>query len=150
MNAKNAGIRKGTRMESSYKIISYKASAMPKSYWNMVLSKWLRSLRFGCDYMRIIDKDIYFKGYQIYIEQIFKRPEATIRLAVLSDDEDVVLGWAVYEGPRLHYIYVNRDFRKAGIGTALYSKDTEEISHVTTIGMSIWASKKPHLKFNPF
>lgn len=135
---------------SSYKIISFKASEMPSSYWNMILSKWMRSLRFGCDFFRLVDKDIYFAGYQKFIESLFERPQTVVRLAVLSDDEDVVLGWSVYEGDKLHYVYVNRDMRNNGIGKNLIPSNTKEISHVTIAGMSVWASKYPNFKFNPF
>ena len=146
---------------SSYKVIKFKGAELPEQYKAMVYSKFLRSLRYGNDYFKLIDKDAYFEVYHNYFNSLLSRPEAIIKLAVLSDDTDVVLGWALVEPNILHYVYVNKDYRKTGIGTYLVSDPFSVITHLTTIGVSIWASKyssnpakpnpvKPLVQFNPF
>lgn len=73
-----------------------------------------------------------------------------VALAVLTDDTDVVLGWSVYEGSILHFVFVKRDARKQGIGTELIPKNAEVITHLTKSGKAIWKKKHQYLKFNPF
>jgi GNAT superfamily N-acetyltransferase len=135
---------------SSYSIISYPAEALPKAYQNMIYSKWLRSLRYSNDFFKLIDGDSYFSSYQKYIGLILSRPSTLVRLAVLTDDHDVVLGWAVVEGAILHYVHVHKDHRKQGIATSLVPKGVEVITHITRPGLSIWANKMPGVILNPF
>jgi GNAT superfamily N-acetyltransferase len=116
----------------------------------MVLSKWMRSLRYGNDYFKLIDSDAFYNVYQRYLKNILNRPAATIRLAVLSDDHDVVLGFCVTEGGSLHYVYVQQEQRNKKIGAALIPKGIQVITHLTKAGMSIWHKKLSHLTFNPF
>jgi GNAT superfamily N-acetyltransferase len=137
-------------MESSYTIINYLASNFPEAYKSLVFSKWLRSLRFGNDYFRLIDSDAYYTIYHKYIELLLNRPNTIIRFAVLSDDKDVVLGWSLIEGVTLHYVYVHKDNRKQGIGTNLISPELKYITHITKDGIAFWTSKLPEAKFNPF
>lgn len=144
---------------ASYKIAVYSGSALPEQYRALIFSKWLRSLRYGNDYFKLIDQDTYFAVYHAYLEQLLTRPDSTVRLAVLTDDPDVVLGWAVSEGNRLHYVYVNRENRRVGIARKLSGR-FDVITHLTKMGMSIWASHfnsdrskqsaKPLVVFNPF
>lgn len=115
----------------------------------MIFSKWLRSLRFGNEYFKLIDSDSYYHSYHIYINQLLQRPSVFVHLAVLSDDHDVVLGFSVMELGVLHYVHVHKDQRKQGIGTNL-AKDFHTITHLTHIGVSIWNKKYPKVRFNPF
>jgi hypothetical protein len=135
---------------SSYSIISFPAQALPESYYNMILSKWLRSLRYSNDYFKLINPEAYFSNYGNYIRLILFRPAAFVRLAVLSDDHDVALGWAVVEGNTLHYVHVHKDHRKQGIAGSLVPKETKTITHLTKAGLSIWGSKMAGVAFNPF
>lgn len=149
--------------KTTYKVIRFQASRLPEQYQNLVLSKFLRSLRYGNQYFSFIDAHPYFEMYGRYFKNVLQRPDAVIRLAVLSDDEDVVLGWSLIEAHTLHYVYVNKDNRKLGIGKSLTETNLpfDTITHLTAIGLSIWSSKfhngvgpnilnKPKIVFNPF
>ena len=135
---------------STYSIVSYPAKHLPDAYRNMIFSKWQRSLRFGNDYFKLIDSDAYFSAYQRLITLILNKPETVVKLAVLTEDQDVVFGFSVFRGNTLDYIHVHKDVRKQGIATSLYPKDTDTITHLTTIGMAIWTAKIPTVLFNPF
>lgn len=129
----------------------------------MVLAKWLRSLRYGNeffklwnanDYIEEVDgKEIlhpgYFSRYEEYILNLLVRPRSIVRMAVLTDDRDVVLGWSLVEGQTLHYVHVQHDYRNQGIGRSIVPSNIETFSHITKAGMSIWASKGKHAKFDP-
>ena len=134
---------------ASYRILSFRTKA-PDQYKGMVYSGWLNSLRYNNDLFKLIDSDAYYKTYATYITSILKRPYSRLRIAVLSDDEDVALGWSVDEADILHYVYVPKDYRKRGIGKSLIPEGIKQFSHITTIGLSIWTTKYPSLKFNPF
>ena len=144
-------------IESTYTVISYPASKLPDSYKNMIFSKWLRSLKYGNTYFKLIDNESYFAAYHKYVEMVIAKPETVVRLAVLSDDHDVVLGFSVARDNVLDYIHVQRDYRRESIGTSLIPAqmlvnkgEGYVITHLTTIGVSIWNSKLSKAIFNPF
>lgn len=132
----------------SYKIIVYEGGKLPDNYKPMIYSKWLRSLKYGNDYFRLIDQGSYFRAYNAFVQARIK--EATIRLAVLTDNEDVVLGWSAQRGNVLDYVHVQRDFRQQGIGTQLLGPDITTITHITKQGFSFWNNRLKEAKFNPF
>lgn len=144
----------GSELEESekvgYVVLSFKARELPAAYRNMIFSKWLRSLRYGNDYFRLIDQNSYFDNYHRYIEILLARPSSMVHLAALSDDRDVVLGFSVTEHTALHYVHVQKDHRNCGIGTALIPAKIEWITHLTKAGMSIWNAKMKEANFDPF
>jgi GNAT superfamily N-acetyltransferase len=116
----------------------------------MIYAKWLRSLRFGNDYFKLIDSDDYYLTYHRYITNLLAQPAATVRLAVLSDDRDVVLGFSVTRGNILDYVHVHKDHRRCKIGTHLIPCGIDTITHVTKSALPIWNNKYSNWKFNPF
>lgn len=137
---------------SSYTILTFSGSSLPDSYKNLVYSKWLRSLRFGNDYFKLIDSDSYYSTYHSYIGSVLSRPTTIVRLAVLTEDKDVVFGFSIAEDQQevLHYVHVHKDTRKQGIATSLLPKQWSVITHITKTAMSIWQSKYSKVIFNPF
>lgn len=131
-------------------MIPYLGKDLPESYRNMILAKWLRTLRFGNDFFRLIDSDAYFESYQKYIKNLMNRSQCIIRLAVLTDDPDVCLGFSVSEPEVLHYLWVHKDNRKIGIGTSLVQFPFKYLTHLTTAGISIWNKHFKDVKFDPF
>lgn len=138
---------------ASYQVLLYQRDELPQIYVNFILSKWLRSYRYGNDYIKLIDSDCYYRGYQGYIKRLLNS-QGRIRLAVLSDDHDVALGFSLIqsipEGNILHYVYVHKDVRRQGIGKALVPIEIKEFTHLTKTGMKLWATKMPEAIFNPF
>src|ERR1035437_2894968 len=98
---------------------------------------------------KLTQSDTYYAAYSKYIDAILKRDNARLRVAVLTDDPDTALGWAVDELGCLHYVYVKPEVRNLGIANALVLK-IESFSHLTHIGLSIWNDKHKNLVFNPF
>lgn len=136
---------------NSYRIIHYSGhDPVLKNYLSMIYSDFMRSLRFGNGWYRLIDSDRYYSMYKQIIDHLLAKKESVIRLAVLSDDLDVCLGWSLSEGPRIHYVFVKKPYRKQGIGTALMPLTFEMITHLTTIGQNIREKKFSHVKFDPF
>lgn len=144
-------------MDSAYQIITYAGQQLPEQYRAMVYSKWLRSLRFGNDYFKLMDSVTYYKAYHAHIYRVLNQVGCEVRLAVLPSDKDVVLGFSVarrhtHSGLAniLDYVHVQRDYRKNGIGFSLISSHIDTITHLTRRGISFWTSAVPQAKFNPF
>lgn len=141
---------RGDGLKETYSIIAFPGASLPQEYRAMVFSKWMRSLKYGNEYFKLIHADSFFEAYQKYIELLLCRPGAVVRIAVLGADRDVALGWSVVEGSILHYVHVQYEQRNQGIGTALVPKGINTISHLTKTGLRLWPEKLPHASFNPF
>lgn len=139
-------------MSSTYSIIAFRGQEIPGAYIGLVYSRWMKSLRYGNDFFKLSDSDAYYAAYQHYITAILSKPTSLLRLAVLTDDHDVVLGFSVSHGPALDYVHVHKDHRRHGIAAHLVgdSSQFECITHLTRTGLSIWGSKFGNWKFNPF
>lgn len=135
---------------ASYVILKFSARELPEAYRNLLFSKFLRNLRFGNDYFRLVDSDAYYKVYNAYFATLLDRRDAFVRLAVLNDDRDVVLGWSLCEPEKLHFIYVSKEQRRQGIGRALLPEKISTFTHITKTGLTLWQKKLPNAIFNPF
>lgn len=133
----------------SYVVIQFPGAMLPAEYHNMIYSKWLRSLRYGNDYFKLIAPDAYYKNYTKQIDFVLNQYNCIVRLAVLSDDHDVVLGFSVIRGNILDYVHVHKDMRRQGIAKALIPQGIEVVTHLTKIGLSIFGKTKGVI-FNPF
>lgn len=135
--------------ETTYSIISYNAKDLPKEYEALLFSKWLRSLRKGNPLYRSVEAIKYFDEYHRFIENLLKKPDMLIKLAVLTDDHDVVLGFSCSREDVLDYLYVQPDQRGQKISTALIPEYIRTFSHMTKLWMPIWQAKYKHWRFNP-
>ena len=139
-------------MSDAYDVIAIPADELSTELRNLILSRWMRSLRFGNDYFKLMVPQSFYDNYDRYILNTLAK--AWVRLAVLADDRDVVLGFAVFRhvmtGGILDYVHVHKDQRRQGIAKALVPSGTHTITHLTRTGLSIWGSKHPEWKFDPF
>lgn len=133
--------------EASYSVILFPGKDLPTQYEALVFSKWKRSLKYSNDYFKLIDDQSYYTHYHRYLEMIIAK--AMIRLAVLSDDFDIVLGFSCVRDNVLDYVHVHKDYRRIGIGKSLVPNNIDTITHLTKIGLSIWAKQKD-VVFDPF
>lgn len=133
-------------------MINVPASGINREIKNLILAKWMRSFRRGNDFIKLIDSDSYYAAYTHYVLHVLARPGAELRMAVLADDRDVVLGFAIIEKSTLHYVFTNKDFRRNGIATSLIGnpKKIEWITHLTKSGLNLWPSLLSRAKLNPF
>jgi GNAT superfamily N-acetyltransferase len=140
-----------SQKEARYRIISFSGIDLPKNYEAVVYSRFLRGLRYGNVLFRLIESRAYHRAYHQYIEMLLHRPNTTVRLAVLEDDHDNVLGYAIVEPGVLHWVAVHKLSRRNGIAKALVPRGIQAISHLTNTGFKIWNEKLKHtVAFNPF
>lgn len=135
--------------QASYKIIVIPGTHLKGTFLHKVFATFLRSLRLGNYYWKLIDKDSYFHNYHRYIEALLARPLVNVKFAVLSDEPDTILGWAVVEPGTVHYVWVDPLQRGAGIAKMLCSDPFHTITHLTTIGAKIFKTM-PHVRFDPW
>jgi GNAT superfamily N-acetyltransferase len=130
--------------------VRFSGAALPESHMNFVLSKWKRSLRHGNDYFKLVRAGDYYDAYDLYLARLLAEDRCAVRLAVLDEDADVILGFSVARANVLDYVYVHKDARGAGIARALIPLGIDTISHLTKTGLMLWSNKFPDWAFNPF
>lgn len=131
-------------------IHSYQGKSVPKEYINLVRSRWIRSYKKDNGYMKLVHPPSYYFAYNNYINLVLERKDTIVLLAVLEEDNDVVLGFSVTERNILHYVHVPKAYRRQKIGTMLIPRGIEWTTHLTKIGMRIWSVKGANIRFSPF
>lgn len=112
----------------------------------LIYATWLRGLYYGNRLFNCIEKDVFFKTYPQVINKLLMTSDVSI--ACLTSDPDVIVGYAITQGDRLHWVYTKRSWRKMGIAKLLLSsKDIRVFTHLTDQGMM---ANKLNWKFNPF
>ncbi len=115
---------------------------------NLIFATFLRGLYFGESWFSLIDKKIFMEHYHKVIEYILAKPSVSIKIACLKEDADTVLGYAIFESEKLHWVFVKRPWRGIGIAKDLVPSNVTTVTHLTKVGLSIIYKKG--LAFNPF
>lgn len=111
----------------------------------LIFTTWLHGLYHGNTWFHEIEKPIFWENYRKVIEVILNYSETNV--ACLAEEPDVVLGYIVYSGPILHWIFTKKAFRKLGIAKALLPDRITTITHVTDVGRSL---RHKDWQYNPF
>lgn len=85
-------------------------------------------------------------NYHKVIDKILSRPQIKSKIATLKEDPGVILGYSIYEGHTLHWVFVKQVWRKIGLAKSLVPGDTSQTTHMTKIGYKL----KGEIDFNPF
>ena len=133
---------------AEFKVIHWPALMLPAAYDALIYSKWLRSYRFGNPLIKRIVPYTYYMEQRIIIKDILESPHTTVILAVLGDDDDVVLGFCVHRKDILDYIFVHQDYRRNHIAKALMPPKITVYTHVTAT-FDLW-NKNKDLLYNPY
>lgn len=111
-----------------------------------IYSTWLRGLYYGDSWFAECERTSFFANYHKVIEILL--PRSIVKIACLSDNHDVVLGYVVFSGPTIHWIFVKKAFRKMGIARAMVPERTiTTVTHLTKLGRII---KPSNWVFDPF
>lgn len=114
-----------------------------------IYSTWLIGLRHGNQLFELIDEKTYFNVYRKVLGALLERPSTLIRVACLKEDNDVVLGYSVSDGDKLHWIYCKEAWRKLGIAKSLLP-EFKVVTHLTKQGLNLLQKKHPGFIFDPF
>lgn len=130
---------------------------MQKTDEPFLFTTWLNGMYYGTDTVRKfydaidIPKDQFFKKYHKVIEIILDCPSVKVNVAVLKEDEDVILGYCVTDTidnePTLHYVFVKPAWRKMGLAKEMIPKDITRCTHLTKVGRII---KPKEWTYSPF
>jgi hypothetical protein len=83
----------------------------------------------------------FFRLATRHIKNTLAKPDCKVIIGCLSNDPDIIAGYAIFVGSNLEWIYVKPDFRDDGVGS-LISKGFETVSEPKTkIGKAIVAKK---------
>lgn len=120
----------------------------------LIYATWLRSYEQNSPHAKNIPRDAFFAGHHRVLDKIMER-RPLVLCAVLPDDPDVVLGYAVTEPEKalVHYVYVKPAFRRYGIarrlleGSGITHKFTH--THYTFVLRQLWPQLK-ECTFDPY
>ena len=111
-----------------------------------IYSTWLRGLYYGSPAFEDMDRASFFANYHNIVGALLSK--SIIKVAHLPESPDVILGYVVYSGHSLHWIFVKKAFRKMGIGRALIPESgISKVTHMTSLGRSI---KPANWVYDPF
>lgn len=140
--------------ESSYSILTFFGKDLfthHKIYEAFVCANWRQSLKkYNSVFKAMDDHQAYDKEYSAYIKKLIEKPGCTIRLAVLTDEPEIVLGFSSKREDVLDYVFVRSEQRNQKISTALIPNNITTFTHITNMWIPIWQSKYKDWKFNPF
>jgi len=135
---------------SAYRILELASNdPLLEPYSAKLYSDFLKSLINGNHRDSNITRKEYFRMYHELLEQLLAKPGMSVRFAVLEDDLDVCLGWCLFEGETLHYVYVNQISRNQGIAKSIVP-EFNRITLLTKQGEKIRESKFPNIPYVPF
>lgn len=97
---------------------------------NFIRDAWRRSYA-ASPWASMFDRSLYHPVQRFIVERLLAL--SRVRVAHLPTDPDALFGFAVVEGPTLHYVYVKPPHRMMGVARELVGKDVAFCSHDTLI-----------------
>lgn len=114
-----------------------------------VYATFLRGLYYGSSWYGTINKKSFMDNYPAVLDKILEKDNTQLKIACLSQDENVILGYCIVEGPVLHWIAVKEAWRGQGIAKKLLAgSEITHVTHLTKVGSLI--SKQKGWIHNPF
>lgn len=105
-----------------------------------IYATWRNSRYYGCEDLKHKDTKKTFKDLTNQIKETLKT--AQVHVACLEKAPDVIIGYVVFTGTHLDWVYVKDSFRKMGIASLLMPKTiTSFTNQPTKIGRSILEKK---------
>lgn len=116
-----------------------------ESDYPFIYATWLRSQYYGSPWFKKVEKDSFFDNYKLFIKR--RLETSTVLVSCLFSDPDVVLGYVVYTGENLHWVYVKRAWRQMGIAKEMVPSNITRVTSLTKMGD---IASKGVYPFNPF
>lgn len=114
-----------------------------------IYSTWRNSAYYGSKKDHVQPAKIFFKMQTVKIKSILDKSQT--KIACLEEDPDLIIGYVVWSGTHLDWIYVKADYRLKGIGGLLLPKGIDTVSsELTKIGKVIAKKKNFKLKENEY
>lgn len=108
-----------------------------KSDIPFIIKSWHMTLRHEHTFL---DNDIFFPAYRQQMSRIIANSKVTV-----AANGDSIIGFSITSDPDvLHFVYVKRDFRHAGVGTDLISHLGDYPRYTTITKCGRWYLKLGH------
>lgn len=125
---------------------------------DFIYSTWIRNYKHSSYFAKRIKPSVFFKEHHIVIDHLMQKPEMVCLVAHPKNDQDTLLGYAVFEKLDdrhvVHFTYVKDAFRMMGIAKTIYK--TAEID-MAKLSFSHWTmpvdeliKKYPDIIYNPY
>lgn len=119
---------------------------------SFIYSTWLKSYHYD-SWTKTISKSVYFDNYKRVIDDLLLNSK--VKIACVTLDQDIILGYMVTEYPIVHYTFVKEAFRGLGIAKDLlinsgFEYDEQIIITHRTNTLSDITFNKQNIVFNPF
>lgn len=121
------------------KIVTRQADGLDKHF---ILSAWLKGQRYGNLAFEVMSPEPYYELFSKYIGQLLISPHVECTIACGENDPTWIVGFAVTQGPGIHWIFVKTDYRKKGIARLmLKNKPISTVYSITKVGYAIALAK---------
>ncbi len=119
---------------------------------NFILKSFLLGVYYGDTWFSKIPKRLFMDNYKIVIETLFNKYKNSIRIACLTEDPTVILGYSVLNPTEsvLYFVYVKQAWRERGIARSLVPETVTAVTHLTSLGETLIQKFKETPIFNPF
>lgn len=110
---------------------------------NFIYATWLRGLYHGSLFWACTTAKEFYKYMGQNVTEVLSRPGVEVRVVSVADEPSLILGYAVFEGPTLHWVYVKAEGRSQGLARKLLEGHSiERVSNLTTVGDAIRRKRK--------
>ncbi len=117
---------------------------------NFIYATMLRGLYHGCELYGLIEKEAFYSNYEQVLAKLLLKPVLELKIACLTLEPEVILGYALAEPGVLHFVYIKSPFRGQNIAKQLLASCSEIrfVTHLTKSGNAIRLKKG--WVYNPF
>lgn len=128
---------------------------------SFIKATFLRGLYYGDSWYSLIPKDIFMDNYSMALDRLFDHPSVTIKIACLTEDPDVILGYSILSADfmTIHWVFVKKAWRTQGVAKRLTPRLATTVTHLSALGKLLCfggtkdgqtINKKLDCVFNPF
>lgn len=102
----------------------------------IIYSTWPKGAYYGAVEIPKGSKKQWFKQFYAHVKHCLESSE--VRIAALTEDPSIIIGYVIINGPTLEWAYVKETFRLQGIcRLLLLNREIKDIANVTKIGRYI-------------
>lgn len=91
---------------------------------NFIYSTWCKNQLYSNAMYKGIPKDVFVRNYSNWVGSVFSLPGLYIKVACLSDEPEIIVGYSVHTDWCIYYCYVKPAWRKKGIAKQLVPCET--------------------------
>ena len=112
-----------------------------------IVSSWITSYH---KHWPLLPSKVMHTSYRPHVERCLE--SSSIIVTSLADDPDCIIGYIVYNGDTIHYIYVKYACRRQGVASELISaaEKAGETKLTKVTHLPIWAGKKKDIFFKKY